>query len=88
MRMVDKWDEGKGWPKREKERRGDRGKEGRETTGDGARDKQTSRGGWTRSLWQPWLGFRAPRRRDGLGNVPRALQWISLALLPNGVSQR
>lgn len=73
---------------RGREREEGAGKEGGKTTDDGARDKQTSRGGWTRSLWQPWLGFRAPRRRDGLGNVPRALEWISLALLPNGVSQR
>ncbi|KAK1131741.1 hypothetical protein K0M31_015901 [Melipona bicolor] len=31
--------------------------------------RQAQRGGWTRSPWQPWLGFRAPA--DGLGNVPR-----------------
>lgn len=31
--------------------------------------RQVGRGGWTRSPWQPWLGFRAPA--DGLGNVPR-----------------
>lgn len=31
--------------------------------------RQVRRGGWTRSPWQPWLGFRAPA--DGLGNVPR-----------------
>lgn len=31
--------------------------------------RQARRGGWTRSPWQPWLGFRAPA--DGLGNVPR-----------------
>lgn len=31
--------------------------------------RQVRRGGWTRSPWQPWLGFRA--LADGLGNVPR-----------------
>lgn len=29
------------------------------------------RGGWTRSLWQPWLGFQGSTATDGLGNVPR-----------------
>lgn len=28
------------------------------------------RGGWTRSLWQPWLGFQGSTAADGLGNVP------------------
>lgn len=45
----------------------------REEVGRGIMGGWCTRGGWTRSLWQPWLGFRAPRRRDGLGNVSTRL---------------
>lgn len=63
MAKVDKrgW-----WPQRggrKRKRRGRRGNCGGWCT----------RGGWTRSLWQPWLGFRAPRQWDGLGNVSTRL---------------
>ncbi|PBC34828.1 hypothetical protein APICC_01247 [Apis cerana cerana] len=35
--------------------------------------RQVGRGGWTRSPWQPWLGFRAPA--DGLDNNHFGILW-------------
>lgn len=66
MAEVDKG----GGPQRE--RRSRRGKLGNAGGyAGGSHDTSKRRGGWTRSLWQPWLGFQGSTEVDGLGNVPR-----------------